>query len=89
MSFLREMRTVSVRVDWHHDGMRNPTATEVLVHDRQLRLEDAARRYRQAQQLPVTQRAPLRAGAGWMLVRAGLRLAHADPVGAAPRLARS
>ena len=58
--------------------MRSPTTTEVLVRDRQHRLEDAAARYRRAHELPIARRAPLRAGAGWMLVRAGLRLAEVD-----------
>jgi hypothetical protein len=54
------------------------TTTQILVRDRQRRLEDAADRYRQAHQLPVAARAPLRTGAGWLLVRAGLRLAAVD-----------
>jgi hypothetical protein len=58
--------------------MRNVTTTEIRVRDRQHRLEEAATRYRQLHQLPVAHRAPLRAGAGWMLVRAGLRLAEVD-----------
>ncbi len=64
--------------------MRNLTTTEALVHDRQRRFEAAASRYRQVHELPVARRAPLRAGAGWMLVRAGLRLAQIDQLTQAP-----
>jgi hypothetical protein len=64
--------------------MTNPTIAEFLVRDRQRQLEATARQFRQAQQLPVTQRAPLRAGAGRLLVRAGLRLARVDPRYAPP-----
>ncbi|MDQ1356904.1 MAG: hypothetical protein QOF20_490 [Acidimicrobiaceae bacterium] len=58
--------------------MRNLTTIDALVLDRQHRFEDAATRYRQSHELPVARRAPFRAGAGWMLVRAGLRLAQID-----------
>ena len=84
------MRTKSVRVSCHTLGMRNDILTQTLVRDRQLRLEDAASRYRQFHELPATHRAPLRSGAGWMLVRAGLRLARVDRRFPAPsNLARS
>jgi hypothetical protein len=78
------MRTESVRVVGHRVLMRNLTTTEMLVRDRQHRLEDAANRYRLAHQAALVERAPLRAGAGWMLVRAGLRLAQVDPLSLSP-----
>jgi len=83
------MRTESVRVTRDDDGMTNPPITEALVRDRQQRLEDAASRYRRAHEVPVARRAPLRAGAGWMLVRAGLRLAEVDRLGPPATLAHS
>jgi hypothetical protein len=58
--------------------MTTLTITEALVRDRQQRLQEAARQYRRAHEVPAARRAPLRAGAGWMLVRAGLRLAQVD-----------
>ena len=58
--------------------MTNLSITESLVRDRQQRLQEAASQYRRAHEVPAARRAPLRAGAGWILVRAGLRLADVD-----------
>ncbi|HEX3539233.1 MAG TPA: hypothetical protein VHT75_02210 [Acidimicrobiales bacterium] len=65
--------------------MQNITATQALVADRRRRLEGAADHYRLVRQLPLSRRAHLRTEAGWMLVRAGLRLAHVDHFSPAPR----
>jgi hypothetical protein len=55
------------------------TMTQMLVRDRQHRFEQTAANYRLRRQLPLSHRAPVRTGAGWLLVRVGLRLAHVDP----------
>jgi len=78
------MRTGSVRVVGHHEHVENITATQTLVGDRRRRLEGAADNYRLVRQLPLARRAPLRTEAGWILVRAGLRLAHIDQFRSAP-----
>ncbi|HEX3425974.1 MAG TPA: hypothetical protein VHT30_07575 [Acidimicrobiales bacterium] len=78
------MRTVSDQVDRHHFGMENFSTTQILVGDHRRRLEGAADQYRLVRQLPPARRAPLRTEAGWMLVRAGLRLARIDAFRAAP-----
>jgi hypothetical protein len=61
------------------DGVENITMTQMLARDRQHRFEQAAANYRLQRQFPLAHRAPVRTGAGWLLVRVGLRLAHIDP----------
>jgi len=66
-----------------------PTAWSVtnrLARDRQRRFEQTAASYRLQRQRPPAHRAPVRTGAGWLLVRVGLRLAHIDPFMPAPAL---
>ncbi len=81
MSLFRIMRTGSVLIGWQPFGMEY-MISETLVRDRQRQLADAAANYRLARQLRAVWPAPVRVRAGWMMVRAGLRLSRA---GATPR----
>jgi hypothetical protein len=58
--------------------MTNAYISGKLAEERRRELEDAAHRYRLAHQSTARRRVPLRAGAGRVLVRAGLRLARVD-----------
>jgi hypothetical protein len=69
------------------DGVENITMTQLLARDRRHRIEQTAASYRLQRQLPLAHRAPVRTGAGWLLVRVGLRLAHVDPFTPAPVVA--
>lgn len=60
------------------------TINELLMQERQHRLEVAAERYRQVHPQPRPRRAPVRTGVGRLLVRTGLRLGHLDPTSPFP-----
>jgi hypothetical protein len=66
--------------------VENITMTQMLARDRRRRFEQDAVSYRRQRQLPLARRAPVRTGAGWLLVRVGLRLAHIDPFMPGPAL---
>jgi hypothetical protein len=53
--------------------------SEALMRDRQRRLHQDAAFAWQVSQVRAARRTPLRMGAGRLLVRAGLRVAHVDP----------
>lgn len=55
--------------------------SEILMRERQRGLEEAAERYRQVRQHSIPRPGPIRAGAGRLLVRVGMRLGHLDPTG--------
>ena len=65
-------------------AMTNPMVMELMMQDRQRQVEHAAARSWQLAELRPPRRMPLRAGAGWMLLRAGARLADVDPSLLAP-----
>jgi hypothetical protein len=70
----------------HLHGVENLTMTQMLARDRQRRFQQTAASHRLQRQLPPAHRAPVRTGAGWLLVRVGLRLAHIDPHMSGPAL---
>ena len=64
--------------------MTNPMVMELMMQDRQRQVAHAAARDWQRDRRPRPSRAPLRTGAGWLLLRAGARLADLDPSVVAP-----
>ncbi|MGH9124551.1 MAG: hypothetical protein ACRDZ8_07475 [Acidimicrobiales bacterium] len=64
--------------------MTNPLVMELIMQDRQRQVAQAAARDWQRDRFPKPRRAPLRTGAGWVLLRAGARLADLDPSVLAP-----
>lgn len=80
MSLFHKTRTDSVRVRRDDIAMNTPMISEALMRERRRQVERAASRYWQLQELRPRprRRTQLRAGAGWMLVRVGARLADVD-----------
>jgi hypothetical protein len=74
------MRTGSVLVVGDPVRMQNHALTDALVHDRQRELGRTAAPARRQRRVRAAPPAPVRTRAGWVLIRAGARLARADVV---------